>query len=319
MERERLTLPLRRYRQVAMVTVAGLCVLVVAGGIVRLTGSGLGCDDWPACNTERFVDVSSGHTAIEQINRLLSGVIGVPTLALAVGAFFVRPRRRGLIGPSLAVLISVVANGVLGGIAVRGELHPALIQAHFILAIISITFGMIAVHRSAPGEVTASDLPVGGTARFAAVGVLTAIALATGTIVTGTGPHAGDERARRWGFDITRVAQIHSTAVWFAVAAMVVLIVWLRHDRERYERHAGRLSTWMFLAIVQGGIGYVQYFNGVPEILVGAHLAGATALWVATVHVVQMGVAPVGATDAETADADGANTMGMTLAPSPPA
>lgn len=317
MERERFTIPLRRYRQVAIVTVAGLCLLVVAGGIVRLTGSGLGCNDWPACNQERFVDVSSGHTAIEQVNRLLSGLIGVPTLVLIVGAFLVRPRRRGLVGPSLGVLLSVFGNAVVGGIAVRGDLHPALVQSHFILAIISITFAMIAVHRSGPHEVTSTTLGAGGPARFVAVGVLTALALATGTIVTGTGPHAGDEQARRWGFDIERVAQIHSVTVWLAVAAMVLLIVWLRRDPAQYETHAGRISTWVFLAVVQGGIGYVQYFNGVPEVLVGAHLAGATALWVVTVHFVQMAVAPAGVDGPSAVGADGPRNEGMSIAPAP--
>lgn len=317
MERERFTIPLHRYRQVAIVTVAGLCLLVVAGGIVRLTGSGLGCDDWPACNQERFVDVSSGHTAIEQVNRLLSGLIGVPTLLLVAGAFRVRPRRRGLVGPSLGVLLSVFGNAVVGGIAVRGDLHPALVQSHFILAIISITFAMIAVHRSGPHEVTSSPLAAGGRARFVIVGILTGLALVTGTIVTGTGPHAGDEEARRWGFDIERVAQVHSVTVWLAVAAMVLLVVWLRRDPMEYDTHAGRLSTWMFLAVVQGGIGYVQYFNGVPEVLVGAHLAGATALWVATVHLVQMAIAPIGSPTAPPGEPEQVVAPGMSPASAP--
>ncbi len=72
-----------------------MCLLTVAGAIVRLTGSGLGCDDWPNCNNERFIDVSSGHAAIEQLNRLLSGVIGIPTLLLAIGAFGCGPAAEG--------------------------------------------------------------------------------------------------------------------------------------------------------------------------------------------------------------------------------
>lgn len=288
-------MPLRRYRQVAIFTVAGLCLLVVAGGIVRLTGSGLGCDDWPACNDSSFVDVSSGHTAIEQVNRLLSGVIGVPTLILIVGAFRVWPRRRGLVAPALGVLATVFGNAIVGGLAVRGDLHPALVQSHFILAIASITFAMMLVHRSGPDPVgpPPESAGRGRAGRYWAFAALTAAALATGTVVTGTGPHAGDEEARRWGFDISRVAQIHSVTVWFAVAAFLVLVVALRRDRAEFDRVSGVLSTWMFIAIVQGGIGYVQYFNGVPEVLVAAHLAGATALWVVTVHLVQIGLAPV--------------------------
>lgn len=296
MDRPTLTIPLHRYRQVAIFTVAGLCLLVVAGGIVRLTGSGLGCDDWPACNDSSFVDVSSGHTAVEQVNRLLSGLIGVPTLILVIGAFRVWPRRRGLVGPALGVLATVFGNAVVGGLAVRGDLHPALVQSHFLLAIASITFGMMLVHRSNPqyGEPEPPH-PVGRgrSMQCWAFGALTAAALATGTVVTGTGPHAGDEEARRWGFDISRVAQIHSLTVWCAIAAFLVLVVALRRERSEFDRLSAVLSTWMFIAIVQGGIGYVQYFNGVPEVLVGAHLAGATALWVTTVHLVQATLDPV--------------------------
>jgi cytochrome c oxidase assembly protein subunit 15 len=215
---------------------------------------------------------------------------------LIVGAFRVWPRRRGLIGPAVGVLATVFGNAIVGGLAVRGDLHPALVQSHFILAIASITFGMMLVHRSNTEPVERARGSVGGhgrAVRFWAFGALTAAALATGTVVTGTGPHAGDEEARRWGFDISRVAQIHSVTVWFAIAAFLVLVVALRRDREEFDRVSGVLSTWMFIAVVQGGIGYVQYFNGVPEVLVGMHLAGATALWVATVHLVQIGLAPV--------------------------
>jgi cytochrome c oxidase assembly protein subunit 15 len=293
MNRERLTTTLRRYRQIAVVTVAGLCLLVVAGGIVRLTGSGLGCDDWPACNRESFVDVSSGHTAIEQVNRLLSGLIGVPVLLLVLAARRVRPRRAGLLGPSIAVLVSVLGNAVVGGVAVRGDLHPALVQSHFLLAMVSITFAMVVVHRSGPAPSGPAVIRGAASWLFVAVGTLTAVALATGTVVTGTGPHAGDEDARRWGFDISTVAMIHSGAVWATVAAMLALLVVLWRTG-RYPRHASRLSAWIFVAAVQGAIGYMQYFNGVPELLVGAHLAGATALWVITVHLVLVALAPVG-------------------------
>jgi heme a synthase len=291
MSRPSFTMSLRRFRQVAIVTVVGLCLLVVAGGVVRLTGSGLGCDDWPRCNSERFVDVSSGHTAIEQINRLLSGVIGVPTLVLAVGAFRVRPHRRGLVGPSLGVLVTVLGNAVVGGLAVLGDLHPALIQSHFLLAMVSIMFALIAAHRARPiaTDVATEPVPPIVRALLGAVGLLTVAALTTGTVVTGTGPHAGDENARRWGFDISNVARLHGVTVLVTVAAALALAVALRQRSELQRRLSGPMSTWMFLAIVQGGIGYVQYFNGVPEILVGTHIAGATALWVATVQLVLSG------------------------------
>ncbi len=283
---ERWTLSARQFRRIAIVTTAGLCLLVVAGGVVRLTGSGLGCDDWPNCNDSSFVDVSSGHTAIEQVNRLLSGVIGIPTLAMAIGSFRVRPRRGGLVAPSTAVLVTVLANGVVGGIAVRQDLHPALVQSHFLLAMASIAFGLIAIRRSSPveREDAVDSLPGRPQTIAIAMAVATALAIVTGTVVTGTGPHAGDEDVQRWGFDISNVARIHSAAVWVAVALSLVLALHLHRAHGRAAATARRTwSAWMFVAIVQGGIGYLQYFTGVPEILVGAHITGATALWVLTV------------------------------------
>jgi len=288
-EHSRWTMSRRRFRQTALVSVAGLCLLVVAGGAVRLTGSGLGCDDWPNCNSERFVDVSSPHTAIEQLNRLLSVVVGIPVLIMAVGSFRVRPRDRRLVAPSLIVLVSVLANGVVGGMAVRADLHPALIQSHFLLAMFSIMFGLIAAHRARPASDVGSSQVV--TPRLVrvqvwAVGVTTGVAIASGTVVTGTGPHAGDEEARRWGFDISNVARIHSISVLVTLAIALALIWSIRDKREIRDRIGSSISTWMFLAILQGGIGYLQYLNGVPELMVGAHIAGATALWVATVQLV---------------------------------
>ena len=295
-DRERLTMSLRRYRQIAILTVAGVCFLTVAGAVVRLTGSGLGCDDWPNCNNERFIDVSSGHAAIEQINRLVSGLVGIPTLLMAIGAFRVRPARSGLKVPSLVVLATILGNGVVGGLAVRGDLHPFLVQSHFLLAMLSIGFGLVAVHRARPEPVVArSSIGVTPlvTGLLLCLGALVAASLATGTVVTGAGPHAGDETARRYSFDISTVAEVHSVTVWIAVASFLALVVVLRRDRAVFDRLSRTVSTWMFVAVVQGGIGYLQYFNDIPATLVAAHVAGATALWVVTVQLIQAALEPL--------------------------
>lgn len=278
-----------RYRQLAIVTTVGICVLVVAGGIVRLTGSGLGCDDWPNCNDERFIDVSTGHAAIEQLNRLLSGLIGLPTLLLAIVSFRAAPRGSGLRWPAIGVLVSVLANGVVGGIAVRSELHPALVQSHFLLAMISIAFGLVAIHHGSGRRLGSPLLRLGDPVErlVALVAVFTAAALVTGTVVTGAGPHAGEEDVRRFGFDIGQVARIHSVTVLLALGASVLLALALR--RAPRPRVQASLSSWIFVGLVQGSIGYAQYFTGVPELLVGAHIAGATLLWVLTVQLVIAG------------------------------
>jgi cytochrome c oxidase assembly protein subunit 15 len=283
---ERFTLSVRRFRQLAIVTTASICVLVVAGGVVRLTGSGLGCDDWPNCNDTRFIDVSTGHTAIEQINRIFSGLIGIPVLAMAVGSFRVRPARPGLRWPSIGVLITVLANGVVGGIAVRRDLHPALVQSHFLLAMASIALGLIAIDRARAEPIGGGPVSRGVGALVLGLSVLTASAIVTGTVVTGTGPHAGEEDVRRFGFDISGVARIHSLTVLLAASIAVVLLVAVVRRPELRPRIGSALTNWTLLAVVQGAIGYVQYFNDVPELLVGAHIAGATALWVMTVRLV---------------------------------
>lgn len=295
--RPRFTMSLRRFRRIAIVTVAGVCFLTIAGAVVRLTGSGLGCDDWPNCNNERFIDVSTGHAAIEQANRLVSGLVGVPTLLMAIGAFRVRPARRGLRVPSLLVFATIFGNGVVGGFAVRGDLHPFLVQSHFLLAMLSIFFGLVAIHRANPDPVS-SRRSIGVTPLlswlFVGFGALMAASLVTGTVVTGAGPHAGDETARRYGFDISTVAEIHSVTVWVTVVVFLAVVVLLRRDLDLFHRLSGHVSSWMFVAVVQGGIGYVQYFNDIPATLVAAHVAGATALWVVTVRFILAAFEPLG-------------------------
>ena len=214
-----------RYRQLAIVTTIGICFLVVAGGVVRLTGSGLGCDDWPNCNNERFIDVSTGHAAIEQLNRLLSGVIGIPTLLLTIAGFRAAPRGSGLRWPAVGVLVSVLANGVVGGMAVLGDLHPFLVQSHFMLAMVSIAFGLIAVRAASERRIPWRSASLSNPLHLLVLGVvvLTAAALATGTVVTGAGPHAGEEDVRRYGFDIGSVARIHSVTVILTVACGALL------------------------------------------------------------------------------------------------
>ncbi len=277
-----------------MITTGGVVFLTVAGGVVRLTDSGLGCADWPACNEERFIDVSSTHAAIEQLNRLASGLIGIPTLLLLIGGFLVKDRA-GLRWPAVATFVSVVVNGIVGGIAVRTDLHPAIVQSHFLLAMVAVVFGMIAILRSGTRPLQ-SAVERGRIPTLAlVVTTLTAAALATGTVVTGTGPHAGDEEARRFGFDISHVARIHGITVILTLSAALWLAWRLTRSADRpagQHRLVPVLSAWLFLGFLQGAIGYAQYFNGVPEILVGIHIALAAATWVVTMRLVVLALTP---------------------------
>lgn len=277
-----------RYRQVTVVALAALAIIIVTGAAVRLTNSGLGCDDWPNCSSERFVDVSSKHAAIEQINRLFTGVVGFAAIAAVLGAFVRVPRRRDLTTLSLLIAGGVVANAVLGGISVLVDLHPLAVQGHLLLSMALIVVGTMLVRRAGePDGVERVRVVSEPTQQLTwLLFALTWVALFTGTLVTGAGPHAGDENAERLDLDIPSVARLHGVTVMVTIG-VVLLIAWrIRGRRADDDTLAPAVSTWLFVGALQAAVGYVQYFNDVPELLVGIHVAGATAVMWATTQIV---------------------------------
>ena len=263
-----------------------LAVIVVSGAAVRLTGSGLGCSDWPNCNDSKLVDVSSQHSAIEQINRLFTFVVAVAVVLAALGAFVRQPRRRDLQWLSVALVAGIPAQGVLGAIVVWTNLNPIAVQLHFVLSMALVGLAVVLVVRSREpdGAKRVSAVVPRTKHRLRMMVIWTALAIIAGTVVTGTGPHAGDDKARRFTFlSITWVARIHSVIVWIAVLMAVSLLWHLRkrpHDREVLD---APLTLWMCVAIAQGSVGYLQYANGVPATLVAVHVALATTLWASSV------------------------------------
>ena len=285
-----------RYRQVTVVALIALAIIIVTGAAVRLTNSGLGCDDWPNCSSERFVDVSSKHAAIEQINRLFTGVVGFAAIAAVLGAFVRMPRRRDLTTLSLLIAGGVVANAVLGGISVLVDLHPLAVQGHLLLSMALIVVGTVLVRRAGePDGVERVRVVSEPPQRLTWVlFALTWIVLFTGTLVTGAGPHAGDENAERLDLDIASVAQLHGVMVMVTIA-VALLIAWrIRAGGSGDGSLATPISTWLFLGVLQAAVGYVQYFNDVPEVLVGIHVAGATAVMWATTQVALDTTRPTG-------------------------
>lgn len=277
------------YRRTTVVALVMLCVIVLTGALVRLTGSGLGCSDWPACNEERFIDVSTAHGAIEQVNRLFTGVVAVSVAVAVLGSLWRVPRRRDLTWLSLGLVAGVVGQVVLGGIVVLTDLHPAANQGHFLLSMVLVANALVLVKRA--GE------PDGAPRRPAVsliaarltwlVAVLTSLAVLTGTVVTGTGPHAGDEEARRFGFDISTVARIHGFTVLTTIFVALALSAWLTRRSATDWRVLGRpFEAFLVLAVVQGVVGYVQYFSGVPIGLVAVHIVLATLVFLAAVWLV---------------------------------
>ena len=290
-----------RYRTITIAALFALMAIIVTGAAVRLTGSGLGCADWPACSSAEFIDVSTRHAAIEQLNRLFTGVVSVAVIAAVLGSLVRVPRRRDLTWLSLGLVAGVLAQIVLGGITVLVDLHPIAVQGHMIVSLVLVANAVVLVHRASEPDVGEAVRPVSPEISRHTVGVaaVTAVALVTGTVVTGAGPHAGDEEARRFGVEIATAARVHGTSVVVAVVTMLALAWRLRRRPAERAELAEWISAWIVIALLQGAIGYIQYFNGVPALLVGLHVLGATALWAVTVSLVLQTVperrlAPVG-------------------------
>ena len=219
-----------RYRAITVGALVALMVIVVTGAAVRLTGSGLGCDDWPRCSDERLIDVSSNHAAIEQINRLFTGLVALAVIAAVLGSLWRVPRRRDLTLLSLGLVAGVVGQIVLGGITVLVDLHPAAVQGHLLLSMVLVGTAVVLVHRAGePDEGTRTTVVTGASSTMVrALATATGVAIVTGTVVTGAGPHAGDEEARRFDVSISAVARVHGVTVMIALAVAATLAIWLR-------------------------------------------------------------------------------------------
>lgn len=253
--------------------------IIVTGGIVRLTGSGLGCSSWPECEPGRFtperINASDLHPFIEFGNRLLTFVLLAIAVGVAVAVWRRRPQMRIL---GLVPLAGVLLQAVLGGILVITDLNPILVAPHLLISIVLVWISVqIALrYRNAPrrnGKCIKKSLR--------ASLVLLAAVMVLGALTTGAGPHSGDYEATvRLALDPAEVARIHALTVW-AFVAVLAWIVWkVRHDRSHGDRDEVRKAWVVLVAITlaQGIIGYAQYFTGLPELLVGLHLAGAAAL-----------------------------------------
>jgi cytochrome c oxidase assembly protein subunit 15 len=274
------------FRKICVAALVSVAAIVVTGAAVRLTGSGLGCSDWPNCNATKLVDVSSKHSAIEQINRLFTFVVGLAVVLAALGAWLRRPRRRDLLLLSMALVAGIPAQGLVGAVVVWTKLNPATVQLHFVLSMVLVALSVLLLIRAGqPDDDKRISAVVPRTKHRVRMLVgWTALAILAGTVVTGTGPHAGDQDARRFTFlSITWVTRIHSAFVWFAVLMAASLLWHLRkrdHDREVLD---APLTVWICVAIAQGGVGYLQYAQGVPAALVAVHVALATTLWAVSV------------------------------------
>lgn len=300
------------YRSLALALLVSLVLITVVGAGVRLTGSGLGCSTWPSCEPDSFTprSASDTHAMIEFANRIMNAAVGALAIAAVVGARRRDPRRDDLFRWSLGVLAWVASNGLVGALVVILELSPVSVIGHFVLALGAIWNGLILWTRAGEPDavdavafdtrdtdedeaVTATPALDGtprrplATPRFVnltrALLAATPVVLITGTLVTGAGPHAGDERADRLALEVGTIARIHGLSV-IAFLAVAVVVVRLAQRGDAVPAVAARANELLIVLVCQAAIGYWQYFTGIPALLVAFHVLGATLVWLAVLR-----------------------------------
>ncbi|MCG7423502.1 COX15/CtaA family protein [Micrococcus porci] len=274
----------------ALASLISQMVIVVTGGAVRLTGSGLGCPTWPKCTPESLTTTAEMgiHGIIEFGNRTLTGVLGVIALLMIATLWRLRRSHRQAFTLSLLLLAGIVLQAVVGGVTVWMHLDPRIVGVHFVISGALIALATMlwvrlrAEHRHGAGAPVAdgTTTPASRTASRVAYAALW-LALVVGTLVTGTGPHSGDPAAARHGFDALMITRLHVVPVYITVAATLVLL-W-QVLRTPGSGAGQRVAAWSLLGAVllQGLLGYWQHFTGLPVGVVAAHLAGATVAVVA--------------------------------------
>lgn len=272
------------YRRVTLFALLALTFIVVTGGAVRLTGSGLGCPDWPTCAENRVIAPWEYHAMVEFVNRTITGLVSVAVMLAVLGSLVRRPRRKDLLWLSVGLVAGVLGQIVLGGLTVLFELKPGFVMAHFLLSMVLLANAVVLHHRAGrPAGPTrpavGPDLMALGRLEVAA----TALVIFLGTIVTSSGPHGGDEDAERLPFLLPDVTRLHGLAVMLLLAVTLVTLWKLRRAGVDH-RILRRSEVFLAVLVAQGALGYVQYFTGVPALLVGFHIAGATAVWVAVLR-----------------------------------
>ncbi|GAA4285478.1 hypothetical protein GCM10022261_30090 [Brevibacterium daeguense] len=261
--------------------------IVLTGAVVRLTGSGLGCPTWPKCTDESLVNTPEMgvHGIIEFGNRLLGvglGVLGVATIILL---WRLRRSRPDLFWLAVGLTAVVPLQAVIGGISVLTELNPWIVAAHFVPSAVAVGVSAYFVRRTYdsgrnPRAVSSSAL----RALSWVIGGLMVVVVVLGVLTTGAGPHAGDELSARNGFDTLLISRLHAIPVWLLVITTVIARALAA--RERLPQLARALDVLLVVELLQGVIGYVQYFSGLPIVLVALHLVGACATIAAATVVV---------------------------------
>jgi heme a synthase len=277
---------------VSLVTEIGI---IVTGGAVRLTKSGLGCPTWPKCTPESLTNTPEMgiHGIIEFGNRTLTFVVGLAALAVLLWVWNLRKTHRSIFWMSVGMLACIPAQAVVGGITVLTQLNPWVVALHFLVSTVMVCVATLLVNRVAvewhrrrdgasPSTVVDGETSKASRAMSRVVFVAGWVVLYLGTVVTGTGPHGGDAEAPRHDFDPLLVTRLHAFPVYLMTAAAIVLLVLVLRQR---SSRLQRLSAWMLIAVIvyQAAIGYTQHFTGLPIALVLLHMLGTgLVVWAMT-------------------------------------
>lgn len=261
------------------------CFIVLTGGIVRITGSGLGCPTWPECAPGSFTpspnqDESPLHAWIEFANRLLTFALGFAALAALAYALIRIPQRRIRILAFLQ-LLGILAQALLGGITVLTGLHPTTVAAHLLVSIFLIA-GALSLRQRVYGKIP-KDFEISPLTQRLSKGLLLAgfAVIVMGSVVTGTGPHSGDTLSSRFDFDLRTVAWIHADLVILFLGLLLATWVAVHLGESGLAKTylKAKLKILLAITLAQGIVGYTQWFTGVPELLVAIHLIGAVSVW----------------------------------------
>ena len=287
----------RSFRWWALADFISMILIMITGGLVRLTGSGLGCPDWPQCYRHTTAHEWGIHSIVEFGNRLVTGLLIVVTLVAFIMAITRRPRRRDLIVTSGTLVLFVVLNAVLGAVVVYSHLNPWLVNFHMLVSLAMVVLGAVQYHRSkylyGPGTRVELRSPrLRFVARWLAVNL--AIVLIVGTATTGSGPHAGNtvgqDVARRLPFALIDVAWVHSLFAVIFIGTVLGLFLYLYQTDAAVKLQRG-LRRLLLIGGLQGIVGFVQYALHLPVWLVELHIILATSL---TIGVTQFTLAQRG-------------------------
>ncbi|MCG8918496.1 COX15/CtaA family protein [Actinokineospora sp. PR83] len=278
----------RTQRAVAVGVLLTQALIAVAGSVVRVTGSGLGCSTWPECQPGSMVPVdhpefAALHQWIEFGNRLLTGVVGIIAFAAFALAYLDRPRRRRYVRLGFIMPAGVVVQAVIGGMTVRFDLLWWTVAVHFLASALMVWLATLFLHSIDEGDgppVHRGLAPLRGLLPLMVV-VLVGMLIA-GTMVTGAGPHAGDPNTPRLALPVDTLAHVHAAFLYVFLGMLVAVGVMIKADADAPPVLWRRFLLLTAVVLAQGLLGFVQYWTGVPELLVSLHVLGATAVIAAT-------------------------------------